>query len=234
MQAQAAANRAEAQFLFAGIGAPILIAGGAIAAPAAAGLAGSYFTVSSTTGAIASGTAGFVTGGAFGVGFEFAKNRSFGIADSSAVYASAFVGGGIGGTGLRLLPNSILGRVVSERAQTAFLGALSGFGGNFAGQLVSNQGDLSRVNVADLGFATGLGAGLGGLTRLDARFGGFTVGRNNPIAVSEGLQTRYINGNISQFQLKYATKAGSATAIKEVYRQAVGATVEGIKHRVGE
>ncbi|MBS0503431.1 MAG: LysM peptidoglycan-binding domain-containing protein, partial [Proteobacteria bacterium] len=221
------------KLLFAGIGGPALIAGGAVAASLAAGYFGGFY-VGGTASTIASGTAGFVTGGTFGAGFEFSKNRTFGLQDTGGGYTAAILGGGLGGTGLRLLPNTVLGRAVSTRVQAVALGAFSGGVGDFAGQLVTTGGDRSQVSLSQLGLAIGLGGGLGAVTPLEVRstlVG--TAGRNDSLSIYQGLNTRLNSGDIVQMRLRYPVNAGAANAVVGSGQQAVGTLIDGARQRVG-
>ncbi len=220
------------KLLFVGFGAPIPTAGGFVAAPAAAGYAGSFY-IGGTASTIASGTAGFTAGGLFGAGFEFSKNEAFGLEHTVGGYTTSVLTGGIGGTGLRLLPNTVLGRAVSTRAQTAALGGFSGLVGDGAGQLVTNSGDIYAIDGSQLVFATGLGVSLGAATRLEVRINGFTSGRNNSLSIYRGLNTRMENGDIIQMRLRYPVSAGAANAVRASGQQAVGTVIEGTRQRVG-
>lgn len=221
------------KLMFVAVGAPALIAGGAALAPVAAGYAGSFF-VGQTASTVAAGGAGFATGGTFGAAFEYGKNESFGLEHTAGGYTTAILGGGLGATGLKLLPTSILGRAVSARAQTITLGAFSGGVGDISGQLVTNGGDYLQVNYGQALLATGLGGSLGAVTPLELRINGFSAGRNNSLSIYQGLSTRMNSGNITQMQLRYPVNAGAANAVVGSGQQVVGTIVDGVKQRVGQ
>ena len=224
------ADREINKFLFISVGAPTLLAAGAAVAPVVAGYAGSFFISGSTASTLASGGAGFVTGGTFGTGFEFTKNRAFGLQDTAGGYTSAFVGGGLGGTGLRLLPTGYLATSLGQAANRGLVGALSGVAGEYSGQLVTAGGDRSQIDASQILLQGGIGATLGAALP-DVRWNGVTAGRNSPVAIYTGLQTRLNSGNIGRFQVGYATNAGAANAVKGIYGQGAGAAVDGVIKR---
>ena len=218
------------QLVFAGIGAPALVAGGAVAVPLVAGYAGSFYVGGTTASTIASGGAGFVAGGTFGAGFEYGKNSAFGLDNTVGGYTAAVVGGGLGGTGLRLVPTKYLASSLGQAANRGLVGAFSGGIGEFSGQLVTAGGNLSQVDSSQILLQGGIGGSLGAALP-DVRWNGRTAGRNSSVAIYAGLQTRLNNGSISRFQVGYATSAGAANAVKGLYAQGAGAAVDGVIKR---
>jgi hypothetical protein len=132
------------------------------------------------------------------------------------------------------VPRSYLETTLGRAANRFAVGAFSGGLGEFSGQAVSSRGDIGQINLNQVVLATGVG-GIAGAALPDVRINGFTSGRNNAGAIYNGLQTRLTNGMISQFQLRNATNAGAANAVKGLYGQAAGTVVDGtIKKAVGQ
>jgi hypothetical protein len=205
-------------------------AAGMIAVPAAGAWGGSFYASGTTAHIAASSGAGFVTGGSFGLPIEFALNEMTGSQHTLGGYTAAFVGGGVGGTGLRLLPRSLV-RTTIGRAVNGFLtGAFSGASGNSVGQLVTTSGDLSRIDYNQFLWSTASGGIVGSLTpMLDVRINGVSLGRNNAMSTYQGLQTRMNSGDIARMRLRYSVNNGAATVVQGSGRQVVGAALERVR-----
>ena len=205
------------KLLFVSLGGPALLAAGGVLAP----LAGAY---AGGAGGLAYYATSFGVGGAAGATFEYSKNRVFGLQDTPGGYVGSVLGGGIGGTGLQVL-SSGAPQLLNNIATGGFLGVI----GNGAGQYVDTKfGYANSFDFRDVVMSGAIGAAAGGAVPLEFRINGLNAGRNNSVAVYNGLQTRLNNGNIGQFRLRYGVAAGVGRGVRGVGQDAAGKLYTGI------
>lgn len=183
-------------------------------------------------GAIGSRVAYYATsasvGSATNVALEAGKNVSFDADGTLGSYGGAAASGALGGTGVKLL-----GQAAPSLANNIALGATTGFGGEIIAQSVDvSSGKAGDFNMNNIAAATVIGAGASAATPLDVRVGGLNAGRNNSVAIHNGLQTRLNSGDISGHQLQYSVEAGVGTALKGTGQGALGAAATGVYQKV--
>ncbi|MCB5425960.1 LysM peptidoglycan-binding domain-containing protein [Altererythrobacter sp. CC-YST694] len=207
------------KLLFVAVGAPALVAGSAVAAPAA----GAY-AVSLGGGGMAYYGTSFAVGSLTSGGFEYAKNEVFGLEHTTGGYVGSMLSGGIGGTGLKVLGAGGTPALVND---TLTGGVLSGGGEAFGQYINLKLGNISNIDEESIVISSFIGAASSGGVG-DVRINGLNAGRNSSLSIYKGLQTRMSNGSISQFGMRYGIMGGIAEGIKGVGQGAADSIYSGI------